>query len=91
MAKVSCILRHEGVQQILAYNWSRPAIVTASKGRGGMFLLKPRFEKVGLYWICHVLSSFSDSVTAKLKCILLYNFYVCGPTSMKLKLHLVDK
>ena len=32
-----------------------------------------------------------DSVTAKLKYILLYNFYVCGSTSMKLILHLVSK
>ena len=32
-------------------------------------------------------------MTAKLKCILPYNFYVCGPTSMKLipVLHLVSK
>ena len=35
--------------------------------------------------------SFRDSVTAKLKFILLNNFYVCGPTSMKLILHLVFK
>ena len=35
--------------------------------------------------------SFRDSVTAKLKCILLSNFYVCGFTSMKLILHLVSK
>ena len=35
MAKVSCILRHRGVQLILAYNWARPAIV-AGKGRGVM-------------------------------------------------------
>ena len=27
----------------------------------------------------------------KKKCILLNNFYVCGPTSMKLKSHLVPK
>ena len=32
--------------------------------------------------------SFCDSVIAKLKCILLN---VCGPTSMKLILHLVSK
>ena len=38
-----------------------------------------------------VTPSFRDSVTAKLKCILLNNFYVCGPTSMKLILHLVSK
>ena len=35
--------------------------------------------------------SFRDSVTAKLKCNLLNNFYVCGPTSMNLKPHLVSK
>ena len=38
-----------------------------------------------------VTPSFRHSVTAKLKCILLNNFYVCGPTSMKLILHLVSK
>ena len=38
-----------------------------------------------------MLPSFHDSVTAKLECILLNNFYVCGPTSMKLILHLVSK
>ena len=35
MAKVSCILRHRGVQLILAYSWERPAILVAGKGRGG--------------------------------------------------------
>ena len=38
-AKVSCILRHLGVQLILANSWARPAILVAGKGRGGMFLL----------------------------------------------------
>ena len=38
-AKVSCILRHQGVQLILAYSWARPAILVAGKGRGEMFLL----------------------------------------------------
>ena len=33
-AKVSCILRYRGVQLILAYNWARPAILVAGKGRG---------------------------------------------------------
>ena len=28
---------------------------------------------------------------AKLKCILLNNFYICGPSSMKLILHLVSE
>ena len=38
-----------------------------------------------------VIPSFCYSVTAKLKCILLNNFNVCGPTSMKLIPHLVPK
>ena len=36
-AKVSFILRHRGVQPILAYSWARPAILVAGKGRGGCF------------------------------------------------------
>ena len=35
---VSCILRHVGVQLILAYSLARPASLVAGKGRGGMFL-----------------------------------------------------
>ena len=41
MAKVSCILFHQGVQLILASSWARPAILVAGKGRGGMFLFLP--------------------------------------------------
>ena len=37
-AKVSCILRHRGVQLILAYSWARPAILVAGKGGWGIFL-----------------------------------------------------
>ena len=37
-AKVSCILRQRGVQLIFAYSWTRPAILVAGKGGGGMFL-----------------------------------------------------
>ena len=37
-AKVSFILRHRGVQLILAYSWARPAILVAGKGRGGVFI-----------------------------------------------------
>ena len=33
-AKMSCILGHRGVQQILAYSWARPAILVAGKGKG---------------------------------------------------------
>ena len=38
-AKVSCILRHRGVQLIFAYSWAWPAILAEGKSRGGMFLL----------------------------------------------------
>ena len=34
---VSCILRHQGIQLILAYNWAKPAILVAGKGRGECF------------------------------------------------------
>ena len=37
VAKVSCILRHQGIQLILAYSWARPAVLAAGMGRGGMF------------------------------------------------------
>ena len=38
-AKVSCILRHRGVQLILAYSWARPAILVAGKDRWGIFFI----------------------------------------------------
>ena len=33
--KVLCILRHGGIQLILAYSWTRPAILVVGNGRGG--------------------------------------------------------
>ena len=36
--KLTGILRHRGVQLILASSWAKPAILLAGKGRGGMFL-----------------------------------------------------
>ena len=36
--KVLCILHHQGFQLILPYSWTRPAILVAGNGRGGMFL-----------------------------------------------------
>ena len=36
---VSCILRHWGVQLILAYSWAKPAILVAGTGRGECFYL----------------------------------------------------
>ena len=39
VAKVLCILRHWGIQLILASSWARQLyILVAGKGRGGMFL-----------------------------------------------------
>ena len=38
VAKVLGILRHWGIQLILASSWARPTILLAGKDRGGMFL-----------------------------------------------------
>ena len=48
-AKVSCILRHRGVQLILAYSWARPTILV---GREGMFLflLFPHFHSCSSFF-----------------------------------------
>ena len=36
---MSCILRHWGVQLILAYSWARPGVLAAGKDRvGGVFI-----------------------------------------------------
>ena len=35
---MSCILRHRGIQLILAYSWAKPAIFVVGKDRGGRFL-----------------------------------------------------
>ena len=35
---MSCILRQQAVQLILAYIWARPAILVAGQGRGELFL-----------------------------------------------------
>ena len=58
MAKVSGILRHWGVQLILASSW--PASLVTGKGRGGMvlFLLFLHFQSSSLFFpvpIFHVL------------------------------------
>ena len=39
VANMSCILRHRGVQLILAYSWARLAILAAGKGRGNCFYI----------------------------------------------------
>ena len=40
VAKLSCILRHRGVQLILAYCWAMLAILVAGKGRGKFLFLR---------------------------------------------------
>ena len=65
-AKVSCILRHRGVQLILAYNWARPVTLVAGKGRGGMFyffcfftFILVRLSYLSLSFISSTISSIS--------------------------------
>ena len=58
-AKVSCILRHQGVQLILAYSWARPALLSAGMGRGEMFNFFCVFNVSGGGWVrqrCRVLA-----------------------------------
>ena len=56
--KVAYILCPGGVQLILAYNWARPAILVAGKGRGGMFLfLVSSLSFLFLFIPCPSLSS----------------------------------
>ena len=64
-AKVSCILRHRGVQMIFAYSWAKSAILAAGKGRGGMFFISSvsslslifPFSRVHLFHLLYYLSS----------------------------------
>ena len=67
-AKV-CSLRHRGVQLILAYSWTRPAIFVAVKGRRGMFLFL-------LFLHFHSRSSFFPLPLFQL---LYYLFYLFSP------------
>ena len=68
-AKVSCILRHRGVEMKLAYSWARPAILVAGKGRGGMFLFL-------LFLHFHSCSSFFPVPLFHLFYYLFYLFYL---------------
>ena len=38
VAKVSCILRHWGIQLIFAHSWARPAIIVAGKCKAEIFI-----------------------------------------------------
>ena len=68
-AKVVCILRHRGVQLILAYSWARSAILIAGKGGGGMFLFL-------LFLRFHFCSYFFP---VRLFHLLYYLFYLFSP------------
>ena len=48
-----------GVQLILTYSWAKPAILAASKGRGGMFLSR-------LFLHCHSFLACGDYVPGEL-------------------------
>ena len=65
--RVSCILRHRGVQLILAYSWTRPAILVAGRGRGTMFLFL-------LFLHFHSCSSFFPAAVSSLLLTLLSLF-----------------
>ena len=69
VAKVSCILRHRGVQLILAYSWARPAVIEAGKGRRGMFLFL-------LFLYFHSCSSFFPVPLFHLHYCLFYLFFL---------------
>ena len=56
-AKVSCILRHWGVQLILAYSWAKPPILVAGKDKGGMFLFLQFLHFHSCFSCCPSLSS----------------------------------
>ena len=60
VAKVSCILRHRGVQLIVAYSWARLAFLVGGKGRGGMFL----FLLCLYFYYCSSLSFISSTISS---------------------------
>ena len=66
VAKVSCILRHQGIQLILAYSWAWPAILVAGKGSRGMLL----------FLLFLHLHSFSSFFPVPLFHLLYYLFYL---------------
>ena len=67
VAKVSCILRHRGVQLRLAYSWARPAILVASKSRGGMFLFISSVSSLSfLFFLSSLSLSFISSTISSI-------------------------
>ena len=67
VAKVSCILRHRGLQLILAYSWARLAILVAGNRRGESFyffcffpLIPVRLSSLPLCFISSTISFISS-------------------------------
>ena len=62
--KVSCIVRHWGIQLILAYSWARLAILVAGKGRGVCFyffsFIPVPLSSLSLSFISSTMSSISS-------------------------------
>ena len=57
LAKVSGILRHRGVQLILASSWARPAILLVGKAEGECFISSvPSLSFLFLFLLCPALS-----------------------------------
>ena len=63
-AKVSCILRHRGVQLILAYRWAKYAILVAGKGRGGCYYFFCFFTFIPVPFSSLFLSFISSTISS---------------------------
>ena len=70
--KVSCNLRHRGVQLRLAFSWTRHAILAAGKGRGGCF-----------YFFCFLTFIHLPFSPVPLFHPLSYLFYLSSPFSLR--------
>ena len=58
-----CILHHWGIQLMLPYNWARPAVLAAGKGRGGKFLFLLFFTFIHFLFSLLSLSIISSSTS----------------------------
>ena len=64
MAKVSCILRHRGVQLVLAFSWARLAILVAGEDRGDFFYFFCFFPCIPIPLSSLSLSFISSSISS---------------------------
>ena len=68
-ARVSCILRHLGVQLILAYSWARPAILVAGKESRGNFSVSS-VSSLSFIFFSPLSLSFISSTISSISCLL---------------------